>query len=179
MAEIPVEKKSSLAWLWWLLLLAGILALLYFLFFNVGGDADDDLGDDVVLEQTVEDSGAIGTTADTAPGVTAITGVAGLTGLADMIGRDVELTGVAVNRLVGDEGFTVGEGANETLVMFDEEPTPNTPMEGTVDVNPGSRVTISGEVQAFPGDLPQNVTEDLSASNSNAMIFANSVEVVE
>lgn len=179
MAEIPVEKKSSLAWLWWLLLLAGILALLYFLFFNVDGDADDNLGDDVVLEQTIDDAGVIDTTADTADtaaGVTAITGVAGL---ADMIGRDVELAGVAVNRLVGDEAFTVGEGADETLVMFDEERTPNTPMEGNVDVNPGSRVTISGEVRAFPGDLPQNVTEDLSASNSNAMIFAKSVEVVE
>ncbi len=182
MAEIPVEKKSSLAWLWWLLLLAGILALLYFLFFNVDGDADD-MNDDVVVEQTAGDVDAIDTTGDTtgdtAAGVGAITGVAGLAGLADMIGRDVELSGVAVNRLVGDEAFTVGEGANETLIMFDEERTPNTAMEGNVDVNPGSRVTISGEVRDFPGDLPQNVTKDLSASNSKAMIFANSVEVVE
>lgn len=179
MAEIPVEKKSSLAWLWWLLLLAGILVLLWFLFFNVDGDADDVLDDDVVAEQTVDDAAAIDPNADATTGATALTGVAALAGLVEMIGRDVELSDVAVNRLVGDEGFTIGEGANETLVMFDEIPTPNTPMEGNVDVNPGSRVTISGEVRAFPGDLPQNVTEDLSASNSKAMIFANSVEVVE
>lgn len=179
MAEIPVEKKSSSSWLWWLLLLAGLLALLYFLFFNVDGDADD-LSDEAVAEQTVDDAATLDTldTADTAA-ATAITGVAGLTMLADYIGRDVELSGVAVNRLVGDEAFTVGEGENETLVMFDEERTPNTPMEGNVDVNPGSNVTISGEVRDFPGDLPTNVTEDLSASNSNAMIFASSVEVVE
>lgn len=176
MAEIPVEKKSSAAWLWWLLLLAGLLALLYFLFFNVDGDADD-LSDEAVAVETVDDADAVDT-ADTLA-VTAITGVAGLTSLTDHIGSDVELTGVAVNRLVGDEGFTVGEGANETLIMFDERRTPNTPMEGHVDVNPGSNVTISGEVRDFPGDLPTNVTEDLSASNSKAMIFANSVEVVE
>lgn len=179
MAEIPVEKKSSLAWLWWLLLLAGILALLYFLFFNVDGDADDDLGDDVVVEETADDVDVIDPAVDTAAGVTAITGLAGLTGLVELIGRDVELSGVAVNRVIGDEAFTVGEGANETLIMFDEERTPNTAMEGNVDVNPGSRVTISGEVRDFPGDLPQSVTEDLSASNSKAMIFADSVEMVE
>ena len=34
MAEIPVEKKSNLSWLWWLLLLAGIIALLWAIFDN-------------------------------------------------------------------------------------------------------------------------------------------------
>ena len=37
MAEIPVEKKSNLSWLWWLLLLAGVIALLWAIF-----DNDDD-----------------------------------------------------------------------------------------------------------------------------------------
>ena len=44
MAEIPVEKKSNLSWLWWLLLLAGIIALLWAIF-----DNDDDTPD--VLEE--------------------------------------------------------------------------------------------------------------------------------
>ena len=39
MAEIPVEKKSSLSWLWWLLLLAGVIALLWWL---IAANTDDE-----------------------------------------------------------------------------------------------------------------------------------------
>ena len=175
MAEIPVEKKSSLSWLWWLLLLAGVIALLWWL---IAANTDDEevVVDDTEVTAPVYDEDPA-MTADTGE-VTALTGVAGLASLGDMIGRQVNLTDVAVNEVVGDEGFTVGEGDNETLVMFDEYPTPNTPMEGQVDVNPGSRVSITGEVRAFPGDLPQSVTEEVDTT-ATAMIFANSVEVVE
>ncbi len=179
MAEIPVEKKSSLSWLWWLLLLAGIAALVWWLIAANDDDADVDLDDGVAVEGSADydDTMTGDMSADTGEMV-AVTGVAGLATLGEMIGRDVELTGVAVNEVVGDEAFTVGEGANETLVMFDEERTPNTPMEGNVDVNPGSNVTIRGEVREFPGDLPQSVTEEVD-TEATAMIFATSVETVE
>ncbi len=181
MAEIPVEKKSSMAWLWWLLLLAGIIALVWWLVASNDDDADVDLDDGTVVDGDADyaDPDAMNDTGMDASGdVAAITGVAGLASLADMIGRDVELSGVAVNEVVGDEAFTVGEGDNETLIMFDEERTPNTPMEGNVDVNPGSNVTITGEVREFPGDLPQSVTEEVDTT-ATAMIFASSVETVD
>lgn len=174
MAEIPVEKKSSLSWLWWLLLLLGIAALVWWLIADNDDDAEVDLDDGVAVEGNAEYDDAM--TGDSGEMV-AITGVAGLASLGEMIGRDVELTDVAVNEVVGDEAFTVGEGANETLVMFDEERTPNTAMEGNVDVNPGSNVTIRGEVREFPGGLPQSVTEEVDTT-ATAMIFANSVETV-
>ncbi len=176
MAEIPVEKKSSSSWLWWLLLLAGLIALLWWLFIAGDDDREDDLDNDVVAEQTVDDGDV---TADATAGeVATITGLAGLAGLGDMIGRDVELTDVAVNEVVGDEAFTVGEGDNETLVMFDETRTPDTAMEGNVDVNPGSQVTITGNVRDYASNVPQSVSSEISA-NTNAMIFASNVEVVE
>ncbi|MBX7535214.1 hypothetical protein K3175_06035 [Qipengyuania sp. GH1] len=180
MAEIPVEKKSSLSWLWWLLLLAGVIALIWWLIEGTNGD-DELVADETVIEEPyVDDTAVTDPAGDTGVDgeVTALTGLAGLASLGDMIGRDVRLSDVAVNEVVGDEGFTVGEGDNETLVMFDEYPTPNTPMEGQVDVNPGSRVTIEGEVRAFPGDLPESVTREVDTS-ATAMIFASRVDTVE
>ncbi|MFB0612206.1 hypothetical protein [Aurantiacibacter poecillastricola] len=168
MAEIPVEKKSSMAWLWWLLLLAGIIALIWWAL------SGDDGEEDLVVADPVEEVDTMETTE-----VAAITGVAGLASLGDMIGRDVELSGVAVNEVVSDEGFTVGEGENETLVMFDEERTPDTPMEGNVDVNPGSNVTISGTVREYDASsIADSATEEV-ASNTQAMIFATNVDVVD
>ena len=178
MAEIHVEKKSSLSWLWWLLLLLGIAALVWWLIAANDDDAEVDLDDGVAVEGSADfDDMSMDDTSMNTGEMVAVTGVAGLATLGEMIGRDVELTGVAVNEVVGDEAFTVGEGANETLVMFDEERTPNTAMEGGVDVNPGSNVTIRGEVREFPGDLPQSVTEEVDTT-ATAMIFATSVETV-
>ncbi len=175
MAEIPVEKKSSMSWLWWLLLLAGIIALLWWAL----ADNDDEVETDLVETDVAEESYDSDMDAMNTGEVTAITGVAGLAGLADMIGRDVELTGVAVNEVVSDEGFTVGEGDNETLVMFDEERTPNDDMEGNVDVNPGSNVTITGTVREYDASaIATSATEEV-ASNTQAMIFATNVDVVD
>ncbi|RPF71628.1 hypothetical protein [Aurantiacibacter spongiae] len=180
MAEIPVEKKSSSSWLWWLLLLLGVIALVWWL---IAANDDDDVEtavNDDVATQTAPADGAMadGDMQANAAGQTTLTGLAGLANLGTMIGQDVELTGVPVNEVVSDEGFTVGEGANETLVMFDEAYTPNTPMEGGVDVNPGSNVTITGTVRDFPGDLPESVTREVD-TDAAAMIFAREVRTVQ
>jgi len=180
MAEIPVEKKSSMAWLWWLLLLAGLAALLWWAFAanDVDGDLEEDLVDVDAVETTANDDMDVDNLPTNADGQTVLTGLAGLANIGNVIGRDVELVDVPVNRVVGDEAFTIGEGDNETLVMFDEYPTPNTPMEGHVDVNPGSNVTLIGNVRAMPDVLPESVVEDIN-TDAAAMIFATSVETVE
>ncbi len=145
MAEIPVEKKSNLSWLWWLLLLAGIIALLWAIF-----DNDDDTPD--VLE---EDTDIV----------------------ANRIGDDVNLDTVPVNRVIGDMGFTVGEGANETLIRFDQVQTPETAREGLIDVNPGSTVSLAGNVQALDlSNMPQSIQADLEGGN-DAYIRAARVNV--
>ncbi len=177
MAEIPVEKKSSMSWLWWLLLLAGIIALLWAIFDNDDDTPDLLDGDDTAIVGDA-DVNAVDADADIDGNIQTLTGVAALGSLATMIGTDVDLSGVAVNRVIGDESFTVGEGANETLVRFDEVQTPNTAREGLVDVNPGSRVRITGSVEALDmSDMPETVRTDLAGGNQ-AYIRASSVDVV-
>ena len=185
MAEIPVEKKSGVpGWLWLLLALI-LLGLLIWWFASQDDaeleetpeaveqtemlDGDDDFG---VLEDTGEEAAAAGP-------VEAIAGVAGLANLSDKIGRNVSMDSAPVNRVIGDEGFTIGEGANETLVMFDERPSPNKPnQEGHVDVNPPSNVKLRGEVRELAvSELPESVKTDLRGKNP-AYIFADMVEVV-
>lgn len=174
MAEIPVEKKSSLAWLWWLLLLAGILALLWALF-AAGDDSAEPIEDDMAV--VAVDTAVV---ADIDPVVTtgAITSLAALSSLGDRIGADVNLDTVAVNRVIGDMGFTIGEGVNETLVRFDEVQTPDTAREGLIDVNPGSTVSIVGAVDSLDlSNMPQSIQADLEGG-SDAYIRAQSVNVL-
>ncbi len=174
MAEIPVEKKSSMSWLWWLLLLAGIIALLWWLL----ADNDDDeyiaTDADVVAVDTVDTDADMMANAD----ASAITELSMLTGDAALVGRQVSLDNVAVNEVVGDMAFTVGEGANETLVTFNQVPTPDTPTEGQIDVNPGSRVSIEGAVQSYDGNVPTSVSREI-ADNPEIFIDATNVFNVE
>lgn len=166
MAEGPGTTKRF-GWLWIAVLAAlAVLALIW-----IFTDEDDAATDPADL--AAETTPAI-TTAGPVD-VVAVSEVAMLANIQPMIGRDVEFTDVAVNRVIGDEGFTVGEGDAETLVMFDERPTPDTPMEGHVDVNPGSRVTLSGTVRSLEGvDLPTSVRDDVEAQ-APAYIVAEAV----
>ena len=173
MADMPVEKKSSTSWIWWVLLILGILALLWWLFAANDDEAEYVVNDDQTI---VADSMADGDAATTG-GNEVITALSALSGGTALVGRQVRLDSVAVNEVVGDEGFTVGEGANETLVMFDEYPTPDTPTEGQVDVNPGSNVAIEGTVENYSGDVPTSVSQEVR-DNSQVMIRASSVNVV-
>ena len=180
MAEIPVEKKSNLSWLWWLLLLAGIIALLWAIF-----DNDDDTPD-VLEEDTAIVANDAATDVETVDPVD--TGMAAdatgtvvtldaLSSLGDRIGDDVNLDTVPVNRVIGDMGFTVGEGADETLIRFDQVQTPETAREGLIDVNPGSTVSLAGNVQALDlSNMPQSIQADLEGGN-DAYIRAARVNV--
>ena len=183
MAEIPVEKKSGIpGWLWLLLALI-LLGLLIWWFTSEADDAELD-ETPAAIEQTElldgdDDFGVVEDDATIAGPVEAIAGVAGLSNLGEKIGRNISMDSVAVNRVIGDEGFTIGEGANETLVMFNERPSPNLPnQEGHVDVNPPSNVKLRGEVRELAiSELPQSVKTDLRGKNP-AYIFADLIEVV-
>lgn len=172
MAEIPVHKKGGIPWWVWLLLALIIAALLWWLLAD--NDRADPVTDPLVTETTpVIDETVI---ADTTVGP--ITTMGALMGapLASMIGREVVLTGVPVESLEGDQAFYIGDSpTNRALVVFNEQPTPGMAMEGNVDVNPGSMVTLRGTVRDGAATPPPGTTTPLPAG---AYIEASNVDVV-
>ncbi len=182
MAEIPVEKKSSYTWLWILLLL--LLAAAFFWWLLSSGDADPNVPDTSPIAgenrdayRTSVDDG-VPLSAPVGDNSNALTDLATLSSLAAMIGSEVDLENVAVNRVIGDMAFTVGEGGSETLVRFDEVHTPETQREGLVDINPGSRVDIVGEVLELDlANMPDTVRADLDDAGE-AYIRAHRVNVI-
>jgi hypothetical protein len=68
-----------------------------------------------------------------------------------LIGRRVRFDTVKVQDVVGDRTFYIGPNENQRiLVALEEEPSPNNPVEGKVNVNPGQTVSFTGVVTAMP-----------------------------
>ena len=151
MAEIPVQKKSGKTWLW--VLLAIILAALL-AWWLLNDDGDEDAYNDTVATATAP-----------AP--------------ADQmaIGQSVGLENVNVGSLAGDMAFNADVGGQSMLVLFDQTPTPGTPIEGEYDINPGSVLNIRGEVRSASDPLPSGV-EATIPSGTDRYIFAESIEMV-
>ena len=148
MAEIPVEKRSGIPpWVWILLalLLVGLLA--WWLL-------DDDDGDVVDYADT-----------DVVAGAAA----------AYAIGDDVDLEGVRVSSLAGDMAFYADVEGGPMLVVFNEDQTPGTAMEGEKDINPGMMVDIEGEVRSASTPLPAGYNATIPSSEA-MYILARDVE---
>jgi len=68
-----------------------------------------------------------------------------------LVGRRVRFTNVKVQDVVGDRTFYVGPSASQRMfVALEEEPSPNSPVEGKVNVNPGQTVSFTGTIVAMP-----------------------------
>ncbi|MEE4349189.1 MAG: hypothetical protein V2J26_03075 [Pacificimonas sp.] len=173
MAEIPVEKKSSMGWLWALLALLVIGLLIWWLLAEADEPEVADVDTPVVTDIEPVDNDF----ADVDVAVGPITTVAGLTGLATMVGTDVDLDGVTVTELAGDMAFYIGEGMNRTLVLFDEDYTPGDATEGEYDINVGSRVSLDGEVRAADGTLSDGVFANVP-DDTEAYIYADTIEML-
>lgn len=140
MAEIPVQKKSSMTWLW--VLLALILAALLLWW---------------ILDNDEEPVPGIGEVAGTTEGpITTIEAILASTDPTALVGREVRLDSVQVQSVPDDRAFLVGPDANRTvLVMLNEDATPISRVEGEVDVNPGQVVNVTGTVRSA-ADLGNN-----------------------
>lgn len=156
MAEIPVTKKDSNSWIWWLLLALGVLALIWFLLSDDDDDIVEPIDNDVVA------------TAPVTPVMAADTMV---------IGESVNLEGVRVTSLAGDMAFMVDANGQEMLVLFDQTPTPGDATEGEYDINPGSMVNLSGTVRDANQALPDGVTATIPAGTQK-YIYATDIEMV-
>ena len=139
MANIPVERTST-GTPWWLWLL-GLLLLAGLLWFLISALGDDD-PDVAVVDDPVE-------TVDPVDPVDPVT--------AGPVAAALDLSDLYVTRVTGDRTFFVAPSEamsdQETLVILDQEMSEGAPgIEGQVDINPGQRVSIDGELGPL-GDM--------------------------
>ncbi|MBU2340217.1 MAG: hypothetical protein KKE77_03130 [Alphaproteobacteria bacterium] len=147
MAEIPVEKKSNLTWLWILLALI-LLALL--IWWAVGADDDEaELVEPVAVEETI-----VVDEEPVTPAVGEVTLAAILANPEQYIGTefsgDVSVGGPLSE--MTDRGFWVENNGQRMFALINDGP-----LEEPMDINPGQQLRISsGTVMsaASIGDLP-------------------------
>ncbi|MDT0576729.1 hypothetical protein RM533_11130 [Croceicoccus sp. F390] len=151
MAEIPVEKKSSMSWLWIILAII-VLALLAWWIFSDDDDVVATADNDVVATEAM------------APAMLAV-------------GERVDLDNVRVTSLAGDMAFNADVNGQNMLVVFNQVPTPGDATEGEYDINPGSMLNMEGEVRAADAPLPAGVTAQIPAG-TDRYIFADSIEML-
>jgi len=164
MTQIPIEKKSGTAWWIWLIVAAIVIALLIWLF------AGRDGGNDAVQTSAATAAPAA---IDNSAGAGAVAGNdaavpsngAPITDLATLlngpanavVGRQVRLTNVPAGSVPADAGFWItGEGGKREYVILHEVRTPNTPIEGKIDVNKGDHLDIVGTVRSAADGVPKD-----------------------
>lgn len=132
MAEIPVKRKSSLAWLW-LLLAILVLALLAWWVLS-----DEDEGDRVSTEVVTESMIAESPVTTSAGTTTPMSIAAVLSNPAAYVGRDDFAAEVTVPEVPTDRGFWIeGEGQRMFAVLIDN------PQEVPIDINAGQRLRVA------------------------------------
>lgn len=183
MAEIPVQKKGGVPWWVWLLLLALVAVLL--IWWIADDDEVETAAVDPVATETVapivpNDTNAMQVTAD-GP----ITDLAMLTGSIDPAweGRQVQLTRVPVQSVVGDASFWVGTSeTSRVYAVLTEERTPNTPIEGEVDIDTGDVVNLAGTIRSGSAPLEgaaMGTPTDPLPQGVERYIIVSSADVVE
>lgn len=171
MAEIPVEKKSSMNWLWLLLLLL-IGALLLWWLLADDDDADIDERDTVAIEQTADadyDAASVDSTGEmTLAGIlanpTAYYGREGFTGEVDVAGP------------LTDRGFWIEkDGARMFAIVIDE------PAERRIDINPGATLRLDGGTirQASSISATDIEGDTLDQDTMNAIADQDAVLVID
>ncbi len=152
MAEIPVEKKSGFPW--WLLLLLAALLIAALIWFLSGDDEEEIVADPALVEEPLAPIGTDELVTD-GDAITDLDLIA-TTSDGSLEGRAVNLTGVEAGPVPDDAGFWLNASGGERVwVVLEEVRTPNTPIEGRVDVDEGDRVDVVGTiVSASDGSPP-------------------------
>ncbi|MEN3971973.1 hypothetical protein WJS89_04765 [Sphingomicrobium sp. XHP0235] len=164
MAEIPVEKRSSgIPWWVWVLALLAIIALVWWLIAANDDDAAADADADAV-EYSADPSNDIMVMDDTE--------------LTDVlaIGSSIDVDNVRVTELAGDMSFWADIDERRTFVIFDQEQTPADMTEGEFDINPGSMLSITGDVFASDEAIPSAIDAQVPA-NVDRYVVARTIEM--
>ena len=132
MAEIPVEKKSSMSWLWMLLLLLAGALIIWWLLGEMNETEDE--ADQVAVEQTDATTQATG--AQTAG---AMTLAAILANPSEYHGRSGFTGEVGVAGPLTDRGFWIDQDGERMFALIIDQPA-----ELPVDINEGTRLRLDG-----------------------------------
>lgn len=178
MANIEIEKKSSSRWWAWALLVLGVLALFYWLLLGDGTGGEP--SSVPVVSEVADEPTAM--SSDTG---SAITDISTLTDgdASSLVGREVNLSNVPVGQVVGDASFwVIGPDGKQVYVVLNEVRTPDTPIEGRVDINGGDRVNLSGTLRSASDGAPEGAaigsTTDQLPTGVSQFIYAQSAEVL-
>lgn len=177
MADIRVERRTGLGWLWALLALLAIAGLVWWLMDEATERPEP--AAPIVAAPPVQPEPVPAVVAQGATAAGPVTTLDAILAAPDpraLAGQPVRLAGIPVQAVPGDAIFMVGPSADRTVrVQLTEVPTPGTPVEGKVNVNPGQIVTIEGTLRSSPGGANSN---DMAAGQ-DVYILARSVDVVE
>ena len=157
MAKIPVEKKGGTSWLWWVLGLALLVAAIWLLVEVAFVEDDEDFTEAVTPEAVEPQAGTAG----------AITSLAAILDAGDpsqLVGRDVQLSGVTASAVAGDSTYWVynpDEGVEQRVFVVlyalgESETGPGTGADGRFNVDEGDNMTVEGVVQPVEPSDPAN-----------------------
>ena len=162
MAEIHVEKRSSgIPWWVWLLAAIAIAAGLWWLLVANGDDAEP--GPEEIGYSSPADTDQI-----------VVDEAAATDPLA--IGSAIDVENVEVTELAGDMSFWADIDERRTFVIFDQERTPADMTEGEFDINPGSILSLTGNVFASNEAIPDAIDAQIPA-NVDRYVVARTIEM--
>ena len=171
MAEIPVEKKSNLTWLW--ILLAIILIALLIWWATDDDEVVEPVGTEVVGASTV---GADPVTAPEPVGMEAGVTIGDILGNpTEYAGQDnINLMGVSVPEVPTDRGFWVEDQGQRIFAVLIDGPS-----EVPKDINPGQQLTIREAMvrnATFISEMPGQPLDDDTRNilnNQDAFLVVN------
>jgi hypothetical protein len=155
MADIDVERKSSMAWLWWLLGLL-VLALLAWLLLRGGDDPEVAAVEPLPAPAPVTPAT---TPEPIAQGPLCV--AQALSGATPNIGQTLGTCSMNVVEVVSDRGFWIEENGERVFVVINEGAPGVADTQGAAerpDINPGQTITVS---EAMVRDDVQNVAGPL------------------
>lgn len=177
MADIPVERKEG-GFPWWLIPLILLLLLLPLLYFcsrntavvdNTNGNTNRVAATNANNATRMNNNGATnagnvavvvnsntganmtnGNTSASGAAVTDVNAFGTAADKASLVGRNVTLSGVRVNRVLSDKVFTVKSGSGELFVMLDNNLDSAGGKEQQIKMKAGQNVNLGGAFRSVP-----------------------------
>ncbi len=191
MARLEIQEKRGGTWWWWVL---GLIILALIIWWVVAANHRESAEAEGVVAPVVtatpmvvaptttgtDSSGVTGAgAANSSTGtITNLSMLTGATAAGNLVGRQVMLMRVPVERAVSDKGFWIGSRESAGQGVFAVRGNQNasyTAPNGAV--RSGTKVNVYGTVQAMPSDLTQQSTPWNLKSTDKSALASQSVYI--